>query len=194
MTRLAAIAAKVRQGDPLPSALQRELAGAARRWHRARAMHACSRRSNCCGLTPSSCSRRTIWIATMAERGIAPRSSRGACRMVARIDGILSEATLKRPRGSSACLAWQARRAQRASGLHPRRDAVSPAQLSGRALVSSMARAMRAASAPRADDANGARRSGVAAARRRGRSRNPRLQHRRFGAGAVHRHARRRGA
>src|SRR5580692_3253984 len=41
-------------------------------------------------------------------------------------------------RRSPACVAWQARPTQRASGLHTRGDAISAASLSGCALVSSV--------------------------------------------------------
>ncbi len=64
----------------------------------------------------------------MADCGVAPRLPR-----CSGVDGAASMTLLARgdPEAAgaiAACLAWQARPAQRASGLHPRRDAVFAAQ------------------------------------------------------------------
>ncbi len=106
----------------------------------------------------------------MAESGIATGSFRGSGGVERAHRCHLERGDVEAARGSSACLAWQARPTQRASGLHPRRDAVSAAHLSGRALVSSVTLGSDQPQLSGNSASRGARGGGLAVARVRGRS------------------------
>ena len=135
---LAAIAGKGAQGDALSPALQRGLAGPARRRHATRATRACSARSTRSGPTPASSSPTTTSIARIAAAGIAPLPSMRSSGLV----GADRRGAARRDAGAARAvelrLVRQAGPAQRAPRLPARRDAVPAAHLSRRDLVSAM--------------------------------------------------------
>ena len=128
------------QGGALPPAACGRLGGAAGRRHRRIARGACERALRAAvALRRPSCSTPMRSTTRPQASGLGPRWAELREPWLAEMRAILDEAGLRRAGRVGLPQHRQARRAQRAHGLHPGRDAAPAARLSRRRVVSARA-------------------------------------------------------